>query len=136
VLARHFLERIAARAQKRVIGFSPEAAQKLIAYAWPGNVRELENCIERAVALASYDLVAVGDLPERVRAFKATHLVLGDDDTATLVTLEELERRYVARVLESVAGNKAAAARVLGIERKTLYRMLERWGVSRNEPAP
>ncbi len=127
VLARHFLERIAARAGKRITGFSPEAAQKLMAYAWPGNVRELENCIERAVALASFDQIAVGDLPEKVRAFRASQLVLTSEDASTLVTLEELEQRYVARVLESVAGNKAAAARILGIERKTLYRMLERW---------
>jgi two-component system response regulator HydG len=128
VLARHFLDRIAARAQKRIIGFTPEAAQKLMSYAWPGNVRELENCIERAVALASFDQLAVGDLPEKVRAFRSSQLVLSSDDPTTLVTLEELEHRYVVRVLESVAGNKAAAARILGIERKTLYRMLERWG--------
>jgi two-component system response regulator HydG len=128
VLARHFLDRIAARADKRIIGFSPEAAQKLIAYPWPGNVRELENCIERAVALASFDHIAVNDLPEKVRAHRTSQLVLSSEDPTTLVTLEELERRYVARVLEAVNGNKAAAARVLGIERKTLYRMLERWG--------
>ena len=128
VLARHFLDRIAARAQKRIVGFSPEAAQKLMSYSWPGNVRELENCIERAVALASFDQLAVSDLPEKVRAFRSSQLVLSSDDATTLVTLEELEQRYVVRVLESVAGNKAAAARILGIERKTLYRMLERWG--------
>jgi len=135
VLARHFLDRIAARAQKRIVGFSPEAAQKLMAYAWPGNVRELENCIERAVALASFDRVAVSDLPEKVRAFRASQLVLSSEDPTTLVTLEELERGYVARVLEAVAGNKAAAARILGIERKTLYRMLDRWaGRAPHEP--
>src|SRR5262249_31689190 len=128
VLARHFLDKIAARADKRVAGFSPEAAQKLMAYSWPGNVRELENCIERAVALASFDQITVSDVPERVRAHRSNDLVLSIDDPTTLVTLEELERRYVARVLEAVNGNKAAAARVLGIERKTLYRMLERWG--------
>jgi two-component system response regulator HydG len=128
VLASHFLDRIAARARKRILGFSPEAAQKLIAYAWPGNVRELENCIERAVALASFDQIAVSDLPEKVRSFEATQIVLSSDDPSTFVTLEELERRYVARVLEGVNGNKAAASRILGIERKTLYRMLERWG--------
>jgi DNA-binding NtrC family response regulator len=129
VLARHFLDKIAARADKRIVGFSPEAAQKLIAYSWPGNVRELENCIERAVALASFDHITVSDLPEKVRAHRATELVLSTEDPTTLVTLEELEKRYVVRVLESMSGNKAAAARVLGIERKTLYRMLERWGV-------
>ena len=128
VLASHFLDRIAARARKRIAGFSAEAAHKLMAYAWPGNVRELENCIERAVALASFDQIAVSDLPEKVRAFRATQIVLSSDDPSTFVTLEELERRYVARVLEGMNNNKAATARILGIERKTLYRMLERWG--------
>jgi DNA-binding NtrC family response regulator len=128
VLASHFLDRIAARARKRIVGFSPEAAQKLMAYVWPGNVRELENCIERAVALASFDQIAVGDLPEKIRAFRSTQIVLSSDDPSSFVTLDELERRYVARVLDGMNGNKAAAARVLGIERKTLYRMLERWG--------
>ncbi|HSO35656.1 MAG TPA: sigma-54 dependent transcriptional regulator [Labilithrix sp.] len=128
LLAQHFLERIAARANKRVVGFSPEAAQKLLAYAWPGNVRELQNSLERAVALASFDKVAVSDLPEKVRAYRSTQLVLVTDDPSELVSLEEMERRYVTRVVESVAGNKSAAARILHIERKTLYRMLERWG--------
>jgi two-component system response regulator HydG len=128
VLANHFLDRIAGRVHKRILGFSAEAAEKLLAYPWPGNVRELENCIERAVALASFDRIAVGDLPEKVRAFRSTQIVLNSDDPTTLVSLEALEQRYVAKVLDSVGGNKAAAARILGIERKTLYRMLERWG--------
>ena len=135
VLAHHFLDKIAARAGKRVVGFSPEAAQKLVGYAWPGNVRELENSIERAVALASFDQIAVGDLPEKVRAFRSNQIVLDGDDATSLITLEELERKYVLRVLESVAGNKAAAARILGIERKTLYRMLERWSGALVPPA-
>jgi two-component system response regulator HydG len=128
VLASHFLDRIAARARKRIVGFAPDAAHKLMAYAWPGNVRELENCIERAVALASFDQIAVSDLPEKIRTFRSTQIVLSSDDPSTFVTLDELERRYVGRVLEGMNGNKAAAARVLGIERKTLYRMLDRWG--------
>ena len=130
LLAQHFLERTAARANKRILGFSPEAAEKLLAYAWPGNVRELQNCVERAVALASFERIAVSDLPEKVRAFKSTQIVLGGDNPTELVSLDELERRYITRVLEAVAGNKSAAARILGIERKTLYRMLERWGLA------
>jgi two-component system response regulator HydG len=126
VLACHFLDRIASRTNKRITGFSPEASQRLMAYVWPGNVRELENCVEHAVALASHDQIAVTDLPERIRAFQPTHIVLADDDPTTLVTLEELEKRYVKRVLEAVGGNKSAAARVLGVERRTLYRMLGR----------
>lgn len=129
ILAQHFLERIAARANKKIQGFSPDAAQKLMAYVWPGNVRELENGIERAVALASFDTIAVDDLPEKVRTYKSTQIVISGSDPTELVSLEEMDRRYVARVVEAVAGNKSAAARILRIERKTLYRMLQRWGM-------
>ena len=86
--------------------------------------------MERAVALASFDHIGISDLPEKVRTHKATHIVLGGEDPTELVSLEQLERRYVQRVLEAVLGNKSAAARILGIERKTLYRMLDRWGIS------
>jgi DNA-binding NtrC family response regulator len=128
VLAQAFLTRIAARANKVVAGFSDEAAAKLVGYSWPGNVRELQNCIERAVALASFDVIEVDDLPDKVRAFKSNHVILGADDPAELVSLEQLENMYVRRVLDSVAGNKSAAARILKIERKTLHRMLARGG--------
>ena len=129
LLAQRFLERIAARANKPIRGFSPDAAEKLLAYAWPGNVRELQNCVERAVALASFDQIVAADLPEKIKNFESSSIVIDGADPTVLVTLEELERRYTLRVLESVASNKSAAARILGIERKTLYRMLERWGV-------
>jgi two-component system response regulator HydG len=127
-LARHFLDRIATRTGKRAPGLTAEAAQKLMGYPWPGNVRELENSIEYAVALAAAGDIAIADLPDKVRGFRPNQIVLATSDPAQLVTLDELERRYVLRVMESVDGNKAAAARVLGIERRTLYRMLERWG--------
>ncbi len=129
LLAQHFLERIAARANKQIVGFSPDAAQKLMAYPWPGNVRELENSVERAVALASFDKIAAGDLPEKIRTHRSKHIVLAGDDPAELVSLDEMDRRYVARVVESVGGNKSAAARILRIERKTLHRMLRRWKI-------
>ena len=134
LLAQHFLESIAARANKQLKGFSAEAAEKLLAYAWPGNVRELQNCVERAVALASFDNILVADLPEKVRTFQSTNIVINGDDPTLLVTLDELERRYVLRVIEAVSANKSAAARILGIERKTLYRMLERWGMTNDDP--
>jgi two-component system response regulator HydG len=121
LLASHFLDRFASRAAKRIVGFTADAAQRLMAYGWPGNVRELENCIECAVALAANDHIAVADLPDKLRAFRPTVT-----DTTALLTLDELERRHVRRVLEAVAGNKTAAARVLGIERRTLYRILQR----------
>ena len=129
VLAQHFLQQLAARAEKGVTGISPQAAAKLLAYAWPGNVRELQNCLEHAVALTRVDEIAVEDLPERVRTPRGAHLLVASDDPSELVSLEEIERRYVARVIEATAGNKTAAARILGIDRKRLYRMLERLGI-------
>ena len=132
-LAQRLLKTFAERAGKPITGIAPAAAEKLVAYSWPGNVRELQNCIERAVALARLEHIVVEDLPEKVRDHRASHVLVTGDDPSELVPMEELERRYVLRVLEAVRGNKAAAARILGFERKTLYRKLERWGV---ETAP
>ncbi len=125
-LAQHFLGHFAARADKRVTGISPAAAEKLVGYAWPGNVRELQNCMDRAVALTRFEQASVDDLPEKIRLYRRSHVLVASDDPSELVPLEEVERRYIARVMEAVSGNKTAAARILGIERKRLYRMLDR----------
>jgi len=100
----------------------------LLDYDWPGNVRELENCIERAVALCRLDEVTVDDLPTKVQEFHATRIVIPTGPTGSpdaMITMEEMERRYVRQVLEAVRGNKTHAARVLGIDRRSLYRRLE-----------
>jgi len=127
ILAQHFIERFAARADRRVKGLTPEAAARLMDYAWPGNVRELQNAMERAVALARYEQVTVDDLPEKVRKYQRSHVLVASDDPRELVPLEEVERRYILRVLEAVGGNKTLAADTLGLDRKTLYRKLERY---------
>ena len=127
LLAQHFLVKYAAHAGKQVKGISPAAAERLMAYTWPGNVRELQNCIERAVALTTYEQIAVDDLPEKIRAYRRSHVIVASDDPSELVPLEEVERRYILRVVEAVGGNKTLAAQVLGMGRKTLYRKLERW---------
>ncbi len=136
LLAQHFLVRYAAQAGKRVAGFSPTAAERLMAYAWPGNVRELQNCIERAVALAQYEQIAVDDLPERIRAYRRSHVLVASDDPSELVPLEEVERRYILRVMETVGGNKTLAAQTLGLGRKTLYRKLEQYGKADERQQP
>jgi two-component system response regulator HydG len=127
-LAQYFLRRSAERQRKPVTGLSSAVAERFLAYTWPGNVRELLNCVERAVALARFEEISVDDLPDRIRAYKHTPLVVAAD-ADELVPLDELERRYVARVLEAVGGNKSSAARVLGLDRTTLYRMLDRFGL-------
>ena len=125
LLAHHFLRRLAERTGKNINGISADAARKLLDYDWPGNVRELENCIERAVALSRLSEVQLDDLPAKIRDHQSTRLELGSDDPTELVTLSEMERRYVRRVLDACGGNKTQAARVLGIDRRSLYRRLE-----------
>ncbi len=131
-LAQHFILTFASRFGKPVTGMAPAAAERLMSYPWPGNVRELQNCIERAVALARFDQISVDDLPEKVRDHKASHVLLAGEDPSELVTLEEVERAYIARVMQVVSGNKSAAARILGLDRKRLYRMLDRLGLSQS----
>jgi two-component system response regulator HydG len=127
LLAQHFLERFAARERKAVVGLSPEAAERLVAYEWPGNVRELQNCIERAVAVTRFETIRIDDLPERIRAWHPTSVVLSGADPSELVRLEEVERRYNLHVVRAVGGNKTLAAQVLGVARRTLYRKLEHY---------
>ncbi len=127
LLAQNFIERFAAATGKRVTGLSTEAAEKLLAYSFMGNVRELHNCIERAVAVTHFEQLTVDDLPERIRNYRVSHVIVGSDDPNELVPMEEVERRYIARVLEAARGNKTLAARILGFDRKTLYNKLARY---------
>jgi two-component system response regulator HydG len=130
LLAQHFLTRFAARADKNVVGISSGAAAKLMAYSWPGNVRELRNCVERAVALAHFDQIIVDDLPEKIRDYTSRHIIVAGEDPSELVPLEEVERRYILSVLRAAGGNRALAARILGVDRKTLYRRIAEYGAS------
>ena len=126
VLAQFFLEQFAGRSGRHITGLTSPAAEKLLSYVWPGNVRELQNCLERAVALTRHDQITVEDLPESVRNYKSTHVVWETSDPRDMLPLAEVERRYILRALEAVGGNKTVAARVLGVDRKTLYRKLEK----------
>jgi two-component system response regulator HydG len=126
LLAQHFLERYANQSRRAVLGMTSAAADKLLQYPWPGNVRELQNCIERAVALAQFDQIGVDDLPEKIRDYKTVRINIESNDPAELLPMEEVERRYILKVLEAVGGNKTLAAQVLGFDRRTLYRKLER----------
>ena len=125
VLAQHILTRIAARTGKPLISVAQDAARKMMAYDWPGNVRELENCIERAVAMCDGKEVKLENLPIKVQKFESARLEIPTDSPAEMIPLTEMERRYVRQVLSSVGGNKTHAARVLGIDRRSLYRRLE-----------
>ncbi|MGE0709648.1 MAG: sigma-54-dependent transcriptional regulator [Planctomycetota bacterium] len=147
LLAQHFLDRFAQQGHKPVTGFSTEVARRLLDYDWPGNIRELSNTMERAVALTDHDRVIVEDLPPKLRDYRAPAAAAlqewsgsppaavtlpplpapSGEEAEELVPLQVVERRHIERVLEAVGGNKARAARILGLDRKTLYRRLEQW---------
>ncbi len=127
LLAQHFLERAATRNGKAVIGFTQPAAERLLGFPWPGNVRELQNAVERAVTLTTHERFIPDDLPERIRTHRRAALALGGEDVSAFLPMHEVERRYFFHVLESVGGNKTLAARILGFDRRTMYRKLERW---------
>lgn len=130
LLAQHFLDIFASRSGKQVSGISDEAAEKLLDYVWPGNVRELRNAIERAVALTRYERIVVEDLPEKIRAYQKAHLRFDSDNPTELVPMVDVERRYISHVLEAAGGNKTLAARILGFDRRTLYRKLAQYDLA------
>lgn len=138
VLARHFLKTFAARTDRPVRRLSESAAAKLLAYDWPGNVRELRNVIERAVVLTQFDSIAIEDLPDKVQKFQPDRLAVpGATNEDELVPLDQIERRYIEHVLERTGGNRTLAAKILGLDRKTLYRKLKTYGMEEEKtPAP
>ena len=127
LLVSSFLEKFSEK-NRAIRTISEDAMARLIAYDWPGNVRELENAIERAVALGSGPILHAGDLPSNLQ-YGATERVPRNDE---LLPLEELERRAILRALRESAGDKLAAARLLGIGKTTLYRKLKQYGAQSN----
>ena len=137
-LAEHVLAQLGARqVPPRRMRLSPEAQHLMLAYNWPGNVRELMNVLERGVALCQGELIADDDLPPHVREKRPADFL--GAAVARRMTLAELEREFIERVLEDEAGNKTRAAQRLGLDRKTLYRKLDEYAKARGEvsaPAP
>ena len=124
LLTTHFLEWFAKKLRKPVERIAEDAMALLMDYSWPGNVRELENCIERAVVLAKGSSITAGELPPSVRALQqreGLRLPVG-------ITLEDLEREAILRTLAHCNGNRAAAAKMLGLAERTLYRKLRLYG--------
>ncbi len=119
LLARHFLSKFAKEHGRTELSFGDRALGALRSYSWPGNVRELENVVQRVVVMSEGDRVDVSDLPPHMR-FSAAR------EGGTHRTLAEVESEHIRNVLASVGGNKSEAARILGIDRKTLRSKLER----------
>jgi two-component system response regulator AtoC len=127
ILADHFLRKYAAENKKAVSRISTEAMDLLLRYHWPGNVRELENILERAVTLSRHSLILPEDLPRR---FRVEANEIGASSLPSQISLTDLEKLYIKKVLDETGGNKKKAADILGIDRRTLYRMAARYGIS------
>jgi len=127
LLAAHFLQEYAERANETTRGISPAALQTLLAYDWPGNVRELRNAIERALLLETTDRLQVSNLPPQLAALVPTPTDLGNP--AQPLSLQEAERRAVIHALEASDWNITKAAQVLNINRVTLYRKLKKYNL-------
>jgi len=122
LLAQHFLSRSAAVEGRAIEGLSPPVAGRLLSYRWPGNLRELQNCIEHAVSRANHSKILLEDLPPRIQGDSGAVVLSAGHDPAELVTLKQVENNYIRHVLDVVGGDKTRAARILGIDRKTIYR--------------
>ncbi len=108
--------------RKKVSTIQPQALQILMGYTFPGNIRELENIIERAVALTDCDQIRPQDLPQDIQ-----HLEFDTIEGEGLLPLDELEKRYIAKVLETTGFNKGLTAQILNIPRTTLWRKLKEY---------
>jgi two-component system response regulator HydG len=123
MLVEHFLERIS-RAAETQRSLSDEAMKVLLAYDWPGNVRELENCLERACAISSSEVLQVRDLPTVV--YSAPEAVVGQA-VNKILTMAEIEKQTILNVISQLNGDKLLAAKLLGIGKTTLYRKLKEY---------
>jgi DNA-binding NtrC family response regulator len=120
LLQRHFLKRFAAEYKKPVLGLTRRAQTLLGSYSWPGNVRELENVIGHACMMTESEAIDIRDLPESVQNQNVKSFARNDE----LLSLAQAERLHVEHILNRVGGNKAVAAKTLGISRTSLYRIL------------
>jgi two-component system response regulator AtoC len=121
-LAEHFLKKYGQKLSKSIAGFTTEARELLTGYKWPGNVRELENVIERAVILCEFDQIGAEDLS--ISSYSAV------SEISINPSLEEMEKNYILRVLKEAGGNQSRASQLLGIDRKTLYLKLKKYGIN------
>jgi DNA-binding NtrC family response regulator len=135
LLIDHFLRTLGARHGRRLVAVDAEAQSLLLAYPWPGNVRELQNVLERALVLVEQDIIGPEHLPREVRGAMTPHFqhsgTQHDGPDGEFLPMAEVERLHVLRALERSSGNREEAARMLGISRRTLTRMVHRWGLPR-----
>lgn len=125
-LAQHFAQKHASINNKEICGFSDSARHFLLSQMWPGNVRELENCIERAVVLATDNYIQLNDIHQTSPHQKTLNFIQSvKQDSPQILSIEEMNRLYIEYALQINNGAKEKTARDLGIDRKTLYRKLQ-----------
>jgi len=124
-LAKHFLDKYNQRRSKALKGFSSRAKEIFLNYNWQGNVRELENVVERAVVIEDADEVTVASLPSHIRGAEN----LSEPPDQEIKSLGQLEKEHIIRTLKATDGNRSKTARLLGIDRKTLYDKIKRYGI-------
>jgi DNA-binding NtrC family response regulator len=129
ILVDHFIQKFNPQSRRTVSGIDNDALEVLMSHRWPGNVRELEHTIERAVLMGQKATIGVDDLPQSMIAASHNDAPL-EKAVAKGYTLHDLEREYIQRVMENTKGNKTEAARILGVDRTTLYRKLEEYKVT------
>ena len=130
LLAYHFLAQKSKDMNKDVQNIKKESMDLLCQYGWPGNIRELENVIERAVALANGPEITIGDLPDFISNLSIETYRRADSE---IPNLEEQEKNYIKWVLDKCEGNKTKAAKVMGIDRVSLWRKIKRYGMEDEE---
>ena len=126
LLVNHFIAKFSNDAKRRVEGIQPDALAALKSHDWPGNIRELEHTIERAILLGKRAEIGMEDLPAHLIARGESAFMVGQG-LAKQLTLRDLERDYIGKILATTQGNKTEAARILGVDRTTLYRKLEEY---------
>jgi len=136
LLAERFLRAASENAGRGRLRISEGALNRLVAYDWPGNVRELESAVEYAALHARGAEVAAEDLPSKLQSAEVRQAASRSPLAALyedLPSLDELERRYLQHVLEATGGNRTRTAEILGIDRRTLYRMAARFQLKLDE---
>ena len=131
LLALHFLSEFAIENTKAITDFTAEALEAMIRYNWPGNVRELRTAVEHAVVLSKSEMIQLTDLPHSVqsRGVIQNEVQLNNPIIEKGVTLEEAEKQLIVRTIKECRGNRTAAAKKVGISRRTLHRKLHRYGL-------
>jgi DNA-binding NtrC family response regulator len=127
LLAQFFVKLFSEKSDVETREITESVAQRLLDYQWPGNVRELRNAMERAVTLSEDKKLRLEDLPSAIRNYQSRTMVIASDRPEELRSLEEVEKRYILHVLDTVDGNRTLTSKILGLDRKTLYRKLIRY---------